>query len=75
MPYDPESPPHAKEWLALSRKKRANLIAEYLRSVKRHHTGVRFYAVTIAAVETQIAIRLPEVCEAMARASQQGMSL
>lgn len=70
MHYDPNVPPSASAWLALDESERIALIEEA-------HAGdmpdPQIHAVIHAAVETQIAMELASVVDAMARLQAQGL--
>lgn len=65
MEYDPESPLPAQDWLALSKKQRRDLIAVYLRREKPRTSHIRKYAAVLEAIETQFAIGISDVREAL----------
>jgi hypothetical protein len=71
--YDPERPPAANAWLALSEDKRLALVAAYHRRVGIRPPNPRLHAVLHTIVENQIAEHVVEAERALERLMAQGL--
>jgi hypothetical protein len=70
MRYDPDTAPSASQWLALDEAERIALVE---RSHDASSPNLRVHAAIHATVETQIAMSLPSVVNAVARLRSQGL--
>ena len=70
MRYDPDVAPSASQWLALGEAERIALVE---RSHDASSPNRRVHAAIHATVETQIAMNLPSVVDAVARLQSQGL--
>lgn len=69
MRYDPNVAPVTTDWLALDEGERIDLVEQGHEAVP----NLRVHAAIHAAVETQLAVRLPSVMAAAARLESQGL--
>lgn len=70
MHYDPDVAPSASQWLDLDESERIALVEE---SHDANMPNLRVHAAVHATVETQIALKLPSVIDAVARLQSQGL--
>ena len=70
MRYDPDTAPSASQWLALDEAQRIALVE---RSHDASSPNLRVHATIHATVETQIAMSLPSVVDAVVRLRSQGL--
>jgi hypothetical protein len=70
MRYDPDVTPSASRWLALDEAQRMALVEQ---SHDATMPNLPLHAAIHAAVETQIALKLPSVVDAAARLRAQGL--
>ena len=70
MRYDPDVAPLASQWLALDEAERIALVE---RAHDASSPNLRVHAAIHATVETQIAMNLPGVVDAVARLQSQGL--
>jgi hypothetical protein len=70
MRYDPDVAPSASKWLALDEAERIALVEQ---SHDATMPNLRVHAAIHATVETQIALNLPSVIDAVARLQAQGL--
>lgn len=73
MRYDPDVSPSSSEWLALDEGERMALVEESHPADDLTAPNVRLHAAIHAAVETQIAMSMPSVVDAVARLREQGL--
>lgn len=70
MRYDPDVTPPASQWLALDEAERIALVEQ---SHDATMPNLRIHAAIHATVETQIALKLPSVTDAVARLQAEGL--
>lgn len=70
MRYDPDVSPSARQWLALDESERMALVEQ---SHDATLPNLRVHAAIHATVETQIAMTLPSVVDALTRLQAQGL--
>ena len=73
MKYDPFTAPPTEQWLALDEAHRMTLIEQYHRRAKIRLPRPRVHAAIHAAVETQLAMQLHAVVDALARLQAEGL--
>jgi hypothetical protein len=73
--YDPQKTPNPREWLSLDEARRIALVSAYhVAHSEDCGASVRMHAGIHAAVETQLAMKMPAVKAAFARLRKRGLS-
>jgi hypothetical protein len=72
--YDPAKTPNSREWLALDEARRIVLITKFVQTAGEPAESIEGHAGIHAAVETQIAMNVPNVRAAMGRLRKAGLS-
>ena len=72
-PYDPDTAPDPEAWLALGDDERLLLVEEYHRGQKIRIAGLTVHSVLHATVESQLAMGLRPVADAMERLMGEGL--
>jgi hypothetical protein len=74
MPYNPDAPPSAADWLSRDEGARVDQVLDYHRNHKITVANERLHAAIHVVVETQVAAGEPVVVETMARLEREGLS-
>ena len=73
MRYDPDISPPAAKWLALDEDERVALIEQFHRRARVELPDAQIHAAIHATVETQLAMDLPSVSDALRRLQLEGL--
>ena len=71
--YNPMKAPNRRSWLSMDEGERVELIRQYHEENGDYGESLNAHAAIHCAVETQIAMETPVVCEALVRLLDQGL--
>ncbi|HEY0874607.1 MAG TPA: SEC-C metal-binding domain-containing protein [Vicinamibacterales bacterium] len=74
MHYDPDAGPDPSEWLALSEAERIERVRSWHTTRQIPMPSPQLHAVVHTVIENQIALRIPEVIDALDRLRSQGLT-
>lgn len=71
--YNPSKTPNRRDWLSMDEAERVELISQYHEENGEYGESLEAHAAIHCAVETQIAMKTPEVCDALGRLLGHGL--
>ena len=71
--YNPSMTPNPRDWLSMDEAERVELISQYHEEKGEYGESLAAHAAIHCAVETQIAMKTSEVCNALGRLLDQGL--